>query len=275
MKTLQGVILTLISVMLPSALIGLANERHSACVQAKGRAYVSLTYWNYESDHFWNSNGDKRDAFNEFEKDAISLYAQYGLTRCDTLLLEGGWARVEESLDGKAFGFEDVEIGWKHFFGTKWGHLISAQIIGIIPSETEYKPGLRYGEFGAEVDLLASRGLRLLGCRGSYDINLGYRYYNGFPSDQVRAYYGINLFPINRLLLTAALDLEYGVFNGKSKRNTSFFLYNPNYRLLKGLVEAELCVCKGASLILGYRQHLWGRNVGTGGGGYGGLSYQF
>ncbi len=275
MKVLPRTLWVLLSVILPSALIGLATEQHRACVLAKGSGYASATYWTYESSTFWNSNGKEKDAYNEFEQQAVWLFLQYGLTNCDTLSIEGGWARIEESLDGKAFGFEDVEIGWKHCFGTKWYHTISAQVIGIIPSETEFKPGLRYGQFGGEIDLMASKGIHLLGCRGSYDLNLGYRFYEGFPSDQIRAYYGINLFPCSRLMLTGCLQLEYGLFNGDSRKDTSFFLLNPNYRLLRGQLEAQLYLIKGVSLTLGYQQHLWGRNIGTNGGVYGGASLTF
>lgn len=261
--------------IVPSTVFGIASEYKSACVQQKGHAYISTMYWNYCADKFWNASGQRRSAHNDFEKHEINVRIEYGLTHRDTLSMRSAWAKIDESINGRTFGFEDIEIGWKHCLGTKWCHLISTELVTILPTETEHKPGLRYGQFGGELNLLFSRGFSCWERYGNYDLRIGYRGYEGFPSDQVRADAAINLYPLSRLKLTASGHLEYGLFNGKSRSDESLFLLNPNYRLFRGQIQATVCVHKGASVFVGYQRHLWGRNVGTGGGVFGGAQIQF
>lgn len=265
----------IIAFIVPSTLISIASDHKTACTQQQGHVYLCGTYWTYSSDEFWNSNGKRCEAHNEFEKCEYNLYAEYGLTCRDTISFNSAWARIDESINGRTFGFEDLEIGWKRYLGTKWCHHISAELVGIIPIEAEYKPGLRYGQYGGEFNLLLTKGFELWERCGSYDLRLGYRTYCGFPSDQVRADAVFNIFPFSRLMLSASGHLEYGLFNGSSKDDESLFLLNPKYRLFRGQLQATMCVYKGASVFVGYQRHLWGRNVGTNGGGYGGVQIQF
>lgn len=104
---------------------------------------------------------------------------------------------------------------------------------------------------------------------------IGYRKYEGFPSDQLRAQAMVNFFLFSRLQITGSSHLEYGLFNGSSRTDESLFLLNPNYRLLRSQIDVVLCLYKGASIFVGYHRHLWGRNVGTEGGMYGGTQIQF
>jgi len=261
--------------IVPSNLISIAINHKTACPLQKGRTYLSGTYSTYSSDHFWNASGKKCNAYNTFEKKVYHLYAEYGLSRRDTIWIQSAWARIEESINGRSFGFEDVEIGWKHDLGTTYSHHISCEIVGIIPIATKYEPGLRYGVYGGEINVLFTKGVRLWEQKGSYDLRLGYRKYCGFPSDQLRADAVINVLTWSRLCLSAGGFLEYGLFNGESKKNESFFLFNSNYRLLSGQVQATFSLYKAASLFIGYQRHLWGRNVGTKGGAYGGLQVLF
>lgn len=267
-----GVMITFI---VPSALSGIAIDHKTACPQKQGHVYLCGTYWTYCSDEFWNSNGKRCEAYNEFEKCEFNFYAEYGITCRDTVTLKSAWARIDESVNGRTFGFEDIEIGWKRYLGTKCSHLISAELVGIIPVETNYKPGLRYGEYGGEFNLLLTKGFKLWEQCGSYDLRLGYRTYCGFPSDQIRADAVFNIFSFSRLTLSASGHLEYGLFNGSSKDDESFFLLNPNYRLFRGQLQATLCVYQGAAIFVGYQRHMWGRNVGTNGGVYSGAQVQF
>jgi hypothetical protein len=261
--------------IVPSRLIGIASDHKTACPQKKGHTYICAKYETYHSDEFWNSSGKKRDAHNEFEKVEYKFYAEYGLSNRDTFSLNSAWGRVDESVNGRLFGFEELEIGWKHYWGTKWCHYVSTELVGIFPLETEYKPGLRYGEYGGEFNLLLTKGLKFWKRCGSYDLRLGYRAYTGFPSDQIRADATFNLIPMSRVLLSAGGYLEYGLFNGHSKEDESLFDLNPNYRLFRVQVQGAVSVYKGASVFVGCQRHLWGRNVGTKGGYYAGLQIQF
>jgi hypothetical protein len=268
-------ILVAIAFIVPGSLISIAKDHKTALPQKKGHAYLCGTYWTYSSDEFWNVNGKRREAYNEFEQCEYNLYAEYGVNNRNTVSLNGAWARINESVNGRAFGFEELELGWKHFLGTKWSHSIAAELVAILPVETDYKPGLRYGQYGGEFNMLLTKAFDLCKRRGSYDLRLGYRSYCGFPSDQIRADAIVNITPFSRVILSASGHLEYGVFNGSAKEDESFFLLNPNYRLFRGQLQATIHVYRGASVFAGYQRHLWGRNVGTQGGCYGGAQIQF
>lgn len=243
----------------------------SACTQEKYHFYCDAKYSYYNTQHFWNSDGSRKKAHNDFRKMMGVAYIEYGLTDCDTLTANFGWARIDESVNGRVFGFNDVEIGWKHYLFQKGNFYFTSQAILIVPPEKVYKPGLRYGRWGGEIDILATRIFN----DGWTDLKLGYRHYNGFPSDQIRADALFYYQPFSRITLCAGALLEYGVYNGHSKLNQSYILYAPEYRLLKARIEAYWCVYKCASLSIGYEQHLWGRDVGTGGKVYGGAQIQF
>lgn len=216
------------------------------------------------------------DAFNKFEKDLYQGYAEYGLTWRDTISIKGGWARIEETLNGRNFGFTDIELGWKRYLCQKNGALISAELVAIIPPEEEHSPGLRYGCWGGEINLLMSNGFYLANTRGAYDLRLGYRTYDGDPSDQILADAVGRFMIFPRVCLLAGLNLQYGLLNGHPTRSQqSLFCFFPNYRLLNGKVEVMFNVFKGASIFAGYQRHIWGRNVGTGGEWYAGAQCQF
>ena len=109
-----------------------------------------------------------------------------------------------------------------------------------------------------------------------YILGAGYRVYSGFPSDQIRAY--LDLFynyGSRKWYLWLQGKLEYGVFNGKRKEHFNQILFNPNYRLFKGAIRFVGFVTPSLYIEGGYFQHLWGENVGTGGGALVGCGYVF
>ncbi|MGA8164172.1 MAG: hypothetical protein WB791_03990 [Waddliaceae bacterium] len=264
-----------LTLLFPATLIGVPSTMKSACFPNKHHGLVCATYWTYRSDDFWNAQGKRCEAFNDFKKYAYRLYSEYGITSKDALTARGGWAKVDESMNGREFGFEDIEISWKHRLRKTDSYVMTTELVGIIPAKKGYRPGLRYGQWGGEVNLLATSGFSLWDRQGSYDLRLGYRIYEGFPSDQLRADANIHFLPLPRLKVSASGQLEYGVWNGKSRIDQSLFLLNPNYRLLKGKIEVEYCINRFCSIYAGYYRHLWGRNIGTRGGGYAGAEIQF
>lgn len=265
----------LLIILSTGTLLGTRSNDKTARMQECGHLYLCGTYWHYSSHHFWNSKGHKKDAFNTFKKDEVQAYAEYGITWCDTLSIKEGYGRVDESLNGKTIGFTDIEIGWKRFLGQKWKTLFATELVGIIPIETQHKSGLRYGRYGVEINMIATKGFSLLQRCGWCDFRLGYRTYEGFPSDQIRADVvgTFELFPRTRLVLGGYL--EYGLFNGHSVTDQSLFCLHSNYRLFKGRAELQFDIYKGAGIFVGYQHNIWGNNVGTNGGWYGGAQIQF
>jgi hypothetical protein len=230
-------------------------------------ADLEITYKSYQTSHFWNKTGSRKSAHNEFDKKEIEIYGEFGLTSCDTLTLKESWGRAEERMNGRTFGFSDMELGWRRFLWTNGSHVIASRALAIIPIQNNFEPAIRYGQYGGEVDILWGY------C--CYDFLLGYRFYEGFPSDQIRACAQMHWELCSWITFKGEAKLEYGVFNGQNRPDASLFLYQPNYRLFKVKAEAEIKLCRCVSTNVGWFQHVWGENVGTGGGFYGGIDIHF
>lgn len=266
----------LLALFIFSPLLMFAEEFvDDACVLPCGYVSLSTYYWYHETHNFWNKNGDKRSSYSNFERKEFDGFIDYGVTDWDTLRVRGQWVRIEEDLDGRRMGFEEFQVSWKHYLCCYMGHHVSARLMAIIPAETDYKPPLRYGEYGGELSILASNNFTFCDRCGWYDLHLGYRAYSGFPSDQIRADVRAEYPLFWKINIAASGHLEYGLWNGRDKKNKSLIWLNSKYRLFKGRVEANMCLCDCASVTVGYTRHLWGRDVGTGGGVYTGIRFDY
>lgn len=230
-----------------------------------GDTLLSFQYRTYQTDHFWNKNGKKLSAYNNFKEKSIGVFLEFSITNRDALCFEGWYDRIDESVNGRTFGFEDSELSWRHLLWCDQSRLFTCQLLAIIPSGPR-KTNLRYGRLGGEINFLYSNQFTAGRYYGYYDIQLGYRVYQGFPSDQIRNIVNIGFCPANWLLLNAESKLEYGLFNGKKDRYRNTILFNSNYRLLNAKLEAIIFIHRYVSLTLSYYRHIWGENVGLGGG---------
>jgi hypothetical protein len=246
----------------------------SACVQEKYHFFVSAEYSYYSSDDIWNTHGEIKPAHDDFTKHMGEGYIEFGVTENDTASLRLGCAKIHETLNGETKGVTDMVLGWKRHLGEWNSNILAFELNGIIPIDSFYAPGLRYGEYGAALSLLASKGFYLCNKFAWYDLRLGYLWYSGFPSDQILANAAINYNPLPKLFFQLEAYVEYGLLNGESRNDRSLFMYNPNYRLLIGKFEVTYCLFNGVSAVGGYDRFLWGRNVGYGGRFYCGLQFQ-
>lgn len=219
----------------------------------------------YKTDHFWNRDGDRVKSFNNFKQYKGDLCLAFGVTDRDTLHLQGTYARIDEAANGSMTGFGDTELSWKHFLGRRWNHYWTGRVQAIIPSGGR-KFSLRYGRWGGEFDLFMKRELCFYGRPLWYNLGAGYRLYKGYPSDQVRGFFEAGYRPLDYFSILVDGKLDYGVFNGTKNDPPNLILYNADYRLLKGRLYGVLRVHRCAYLYAGGFSHLWGRNVGTGGG---------
>lgn len=236
--------------------------------------WVSAEYLLYKTDHYWNKQGHKHPSFNRIKENQIDFQVEYGLTSFDTLTAWTAFGYIHETLNGLVKGLKDVEVSWRHLALNRGPHALFAQTTFIIPSGGE-QANLRYGRFGVEAQLFYSRVFDINNCCAWFDSGIGYRFYFGFPSDQIRAHCYIGYHILPRVFLIAELDLDYGVFNGRKEPSQAFILLNSNYRLLQGQLEAVVRVYKHACITAKYFWHLWGENVGTGGGFQAGVSVEF
>lgn len=262
--------------LLPFTLYAISGEPHhrTAFIGAAGEVDLLPTYSYYTTDHFWNKQGKRLKAFNRFRRHSALLYVEYAFNECNSFTFNGGFSRVCESLNGNSQGFEDSELGWKHLFYRDGDSAFTVEVVGIIPSGDK-KSSVRYGQFGLEVSGLFSKYFCLCDRWGWVDAALGYRYYSGFPSDQIRASLAVGYFVTSRLQVIASTQLDYGLFNGRARGNRNHIAFNANYRLLSAQLEVAMRVTSCLTLTAGGYGHFLGQNVGAGGGGFGAVWVDF
>lgn len=224
---------------------------------------LEVGYRSYRTHHIWNKHGKKISTFNDFKFRECQIYLDTYLSSRDCLALSGSYIHIEDELNGTSRGFSDSELTWTHFIYMNESKSFSTQMTAIIPSGSQIY-NLRYGEWGGQVDFLYSCFYPIYNQPVFFDSILGYRIYRGFPSDQIRGYFSAGTYILQKFYVEASLDLQYGVFNGRSKFNYPLFLLSPNYRLLQGDIRAVYHLHKNVYLSAGVFQHLWGQNVGTG-----------
>jgi protein XagA len=266
---LFDLILLLMFLLIPIALDAIKIEPYhiTAFISPAGEIDNLLTYSSYSTDCFWNQFCKKLPTYNHFCQKSFLLYSEYAINRQNSVTFNGGYSTIQESLNGNSCGFEDLELGWKHLIQAKKDAAFTVQIIGLIPMGDK-KSSLRYGILGMQVDLLYSRIFDLIDHKAWYDWELGYRYYRGFPSDQILTSLTLGTYIYSQIQIIAAGHLFYGLFNGKSKCNFNNVAFHPNFRLLTGQLECVIQILSRSSISLGVYHHLWGQNVGIGGGYY-------
>ena len=238
-----------------------------------GNISFQTDYLYFSTHHFWNKSGKKRLAHNHFSLREGNAWAMYS-TDDDLLAIYGAWDEIRESLNGNTYGLADFEVSWTHkIYESEIGDFY-AQLVGIIPSGKK-KDSLRYGEIGVEGGLLYLVPFDFLCGHHSAFTRLGYRFYQGDPSDQVRAESGIELNLPGGLLAKASGSLEYGLFNAHKSQHPNEIFYNPNYRLFKIDLQLQARLNKYLLLNGGAFRHVWGKNIGTGTGVFGGLTFEF
>lgn len=247
--------------------------RPSAILKKPLEVTLETSALDYRTNHFWNKNGQIFPSFNRFRKEEYECYLELGLTSCDTLTAQTDYAIVYESINGKCIGVEDIEVGWKHLIYQQENLFVATQLIGFLPPGS-HKSTLRYGRKGIEADLLLTKWFPNETYCIYGDLQAGYRYYEGFPSDQIRAIgqIGIDFSPFQLII---AGKLTYGIFNGRKELHQNIILLNPNYRLFKIEIQGLYHITPWLALAAGYAQHIWGRNVGNGGEFFGGLRFEF
>lgn len=257
-----------------SILVALLLLGNSHAWQSFEEASFNLHFKSYDTRHFWNKSGKLKPSHNHFKMWEIDLCVEVSPTPCDILAAYGRFDRIEETMDGNTTGFGDPELIWAHRLWHSDCSGVWSRMVMIIPFGKE-KSSLRYGRFGFEGDLYYACSCKVFDYPIGTLAGLGYRWYQGYPSDQVRGYLDVTGHIISNVYWLGRAKLDYGVFNGRRKEDYNQILYNPNYRLLKlqfsivGFLKS--CIYVDA----GYYQHVWGKNVGNGGGFIGGFGFIF
>lgn len=262
----------LIFIFTSLTLYAIPEEPHhtTAFIAPPGTIDNLFTYSTYCTDSFWNKYRKKLPTYNHFNQESYLLYTEYAVNCCNSVAINGGYSMVKESLNGNSRAVEDFELSWKHLLTGSKESALTSQIIGIIPVGDK-KSSIRYGQSGLQIGILYSHIFDLWNHFTWIDVELGYRYYRGFPSDQIRSSLALGYVINSYIQVIAGSQLEYGLFNGKSECNLNNVVFHPNYRLLNTQIECVIKIFSHAAISLGAYRHVWGQNVGCGGGYYGGL----
>lgn len=256
---------------LPRLLLAYIDEPyHDTAFIGPPSTFYGLSYFSYyKTDHFWNKHGKKLPTFNKFNRKTYRVDMEYDINCHHAVFIKGGYTMVDEELNGRSRGIEDPEASWQTLLYGNDYSAFSGKATAIIPVGPK-KSCIRYGKFGGEIKLLYSRMFEFLQHGWWYDLGLAYRMYSGFPSDQIRADASLGCSLTPYLWVISITRFDYGLFNGDGSANRNNICFNPNYRLLETQVEGILEVYQHILLTIGGFFHLWGENIGAGGGFYSG-----
>lgn len=235
----------------------------SSWVRKKGNLFLAPSFNYYQASQYYDKRGHKRPIGCTFKKWETSLYGEYGLTNDTTLTFKLPFADLKCGSSTTA-GLEDIAAGFVRNIRKTSESSFSYYGNLIVPTGYSIKdnPRLGYGKFGLEGGLLYGTS----GNWGFMDSGLGYRYYFGYPSSQLRSYLTGGLNITNRIQLFGILDGQIGLGDGRVKKIGKNVFLEPNYKLVQLYIGPRLMLKNGISLVTGYQRVLWGRNTGVGSG---------
>lgn len=243
----------------------------SAWVRKEGELFISTTFYYQSAKKYYDSEGKRRPIGCTFEKREMQIYGEYGLSSKNTLTfkLPYDWLKCGNN---STSGFGDLELGLIRNLKLQDSKSISLYGNIIIPTgySINDNPRIAYGRVGLEGGVLYG----FSGRWGFWDSGLGYRYYFGYPSSQIRAYGGggINLF--QNIQLLTFVDAQIGLGDGKRKQIGENIFLEPDYKLVQLNVGPRLNLGK-FSAIFNYQKTLYGRKTGDAQGFSFGIWYSF
>jgi len=248
--------------------------------QKKGKIFLSLQTYYYESSKYYNKSGNLKHRGGTFSKWEFNPYMEWGLTDQDTLILNLFYDWLSDDATGttqKTQGWADTEIGWQHRLYTKKNQVLSIRGLLICPMgySLDDDPRLGYGRWGTEIGLIYGRSFEISQHYGFIDMELGYRWYSGYPSSQLRPRLAAGWDLTKRLQLMGEGKLEYGLNDGSERELGRNLIAQPNYRLLKLSLGMNYKLTDTCSILLAIYRHAWGEETGGGGGAYGSLWLRF
>lgn len=242
------------------SLITILKADDQAFYPDRESSFVCLFYSHYDTDQFWDRKGRTQPSYNYFDQSIYRGGLQYRFSLKHVVFAQAGYRWIQEELNGRTLGIEDYEIGWRYAL---YPPLMTAQVIAIFPAGP-HKSSLRYGSFGLELALFFSKEFKFFCHEGFIDCKLGYRAYQGFPSDQMRGHLHLGYWPYRWCYLIAGTQFEYEIGNKKMIFNENNIVFHSHYGLVKAIFIGSVCLYSQASLIIGYSQHLWGYHIGKG-----------
>ena len=248
--------------------------------QKKGKFFLSLQTYYYESSKYYNESGNLKHRGGTFRKWEINPYLEWGITNKDTLILNLFYDWLSDDVSGhtrKTQGWADTEVGWQRRLFTGKNQVFSIQGLLICPMGYSIRddPRLGYGRWGGEIGALYGRSVKFLKHYGFLDLGFGYRWYSGYPSSQIRPRLTLGYDVTKRLQVMGEGKLEYGLKDGSERNLGRSLVAQPNYRLLKLSLGMTYRITDTCSILMAVYHHAWGEETGGGGGAYGSLWFHF
>ncbi len=243
----------------------------SAWVRQEGEFFISTSFNYQKATKYYDKDSKRRPIGCTFEKRELQIYGEYGIDPKHTAVFKLPYSWLECG-DGKTSGLGDIELGiirniWK-------GQRDSLSLYGnlIMPPGYSIKdnPRIGYGRFAVEGGLLYG----FSGNWGFWDSGMGYRYYFGYPSSQIRAYGGGGINITQSLQLLTFVDAQIGLGNGKRKSIGENVFLEPDYKLVQVNIAPRIKL-GNLSLVPGYQKTLYGKRAGDAHGFFFNLWYSF
>jgi hypothetical protein len=233
----------------------------SSWIRKEGSFFLAPSFNYYQASKYYNKHGNKEQIGCTFKKWETTLYGEYGLTDTTTLMFKLPYTDLKCD-SSKTSGFEDIEVGFIRNINRTNKSSFSFYGNLIVPTGYSIKdnPRIGYGRFGFDSGILFGTS----GNWGFVDSGLGYRYYLGYPSSQLRTYVTGAWNAIGKLQLSVTLDAEIGVGDGRIKRIGENVFLGTNYKLVQLYIGSRLMLGKRVSMTAGYKHALWGRDTGIG-----------
>lgn len=232
----------------------------SAWVRQEGEFFISPGFSYYRAKDYYDRNGNKKPIGCTFEKRELQVYGEYGLNSSTTLTFKLPYQELKCAND-KTSGFSDFELGFIKLINRGKNYSLSYYGNAIIPTGYSItdNPRLGYGRLGLEGGVLAG----LSGRAGFLDSGIGYRYYFGYPSSQIRSYItgGINI--SKNLQFLTVFELQLGLGDGERKAVGQNISLEPDYKLAQVYAGPRL-ILGNLSFVATYQHVFWGRNTGVG-----------
>jgi len=236
----------------------------------RGSFFLAPQFYYYEADEYWDRNGSKKSLDDTFRKREFALYGEYGIDGRNTLTFRLPYQHLDSGKETES-GLADLEVGLITSLKREGRGVVSSYLVLILPTgySTDESLRLGYGRWGAEASLLGGYG----GDSYFLEGGLGYRFYSGYPSDQIRGYGRVGL-KAGRFTFIDTLELHYGLNNGE-ERFVGNITLEPYYRLLQNDLNIVYRVNDGLAVSVGFVKALWGRNTGDGESFYGQVWFRF
>ena len=232
-----------------------SNVFAASPTREEGKGFVSLTYYYYTSNTYYDNSGNKFKT-PRFHKHELNLYLEYGLRNDLMFTFQTALDYLTQSGDN-SFGLYDLELGLQKEIYKNNNNILSLKGTVIIPGlyNKKEKPYISLGKYGAEISLLGG----IYRNKFYIDNQIGFRRYKD-DINFFRDVLMVGIKPINKFEYIALFDFWYGL-NGKPEGR---FTINPKQRFLQMYNILRYKLNNSLSLVGGFSLNLYSRNTGSG-----------